>query len=96
VPLNFDDIARRLFAMSFDPYSCVELRWGNDGTGCPDQAGKRRWYALEEQARHEIDRDNHLFAGPPEVDIRGLIASMPARTPWVQPMPGGNRRSSQP
>jgi len=99
VPLRFDDIDRRLFAMSFDPYSCVELRWGddiNDGRGCPDQAGKRRWYVLEEQARHEVDRDNHLFAGPPEVDIRGLIASMPARTPWVQPMPGNNRRSSLP
>ena len=29
VSLTFDDIAHRLFAMSFDPYNCVELRWGN-------------------------------------------------------------------
>jgi hypothetical protein len=96
VPLNFDDISRRLFAMSFDPYSCVELRWGNDSPACPDQAGKRRWYALEDQARHEVDRDNHLSGGPPEVDVQGLIASMPARTPWVQRMPGDNRQSSLP
>jgi hypothetical protein len=87
--LSFDDIAHRLFAMSFDPYHCVELRWGGDGTGCPDQAGKRRWYAGEEQARHEVDRDNRLFAGPEDVDIRGLIAAMPPRIPWVQRMPGG-------
>ena len=42
LPMSFDDIAKRLFAMSFDPYHCVELRWGTDGSGCPDQAGKRR------------------------------------------------------
>jgi hypothetical protein len=79
VPLRFDDIAHRLFAMSFDPWHCVELRWGDDGTGCPDQAAKRRWYGLEEQARHEVDRDNHLFASPQDVDIRGLITVMFAR-----------------
>jgi hypothetical protein len=103
VSLSFDDISRRLFVMSFDPWHCVELRWGGDGTGCPDQAGKRRWYALEEQARHEVDRDKGLAAGPQDADIRGLIATMPLRTPWVQRMPGSsgssvgdNRRSSLP
>ena len=99
VPLSFDDMARRLFAMSFDPYHCVELRWGDDGPdqlgACPDQAGKRRWYALEEPARHEVDRDSHLPAGPQDVDIRGLIAAMPARAPWVQRMPG-DRQSALP
>jgi hypothetical protein len=88
VPLSFDDISRRLFAMSFDPYNCVELRWGDDGSGCPDQAAKRRWYTTEAEARRVIDPDAGAIAGPPDVDIRGLIAAMPARTPWVQPMPG--------
>jgi hypothetical protein len=88
VPLSFDDISRRLFAMSFDPYNCVELRWGDDGSGCPDQAGKRHWYGSEEEARRVIDPDAGTVAGPPDVDIRGLIMAMPARTPWVQPMPG--------
>jgi hypothetical protein len=74
--------------MSFDPYNCVELRWGHDGPACPDQAGKRRWYASEEQARHVIDPDQGTLAGPEDIDIRGLIASMPARKPWIQPMPG--------
>jgi hypothetical protein len=97
VPLSFDDVAHRLFAMSFDPYNCVELRWGDatdssQGAGCPDQAGKRRWYALEQAARNEIDRDEQgtatMIAGSDDVDIRGLIAAMPDRVPFVQHYPG--------
>ena len=92
VPLSFDDVARRLFAMSFDPYNCVELRWGDDSPACTDQAAKRRWYAQEQPARGEIGRDEQgaatELAGPRDVDIRGLIASMPERVPYVQYMPG--------
>jgi len=91
VSLSFDDVSQRLFAMSFDPYNCVELRWGNDGSGCPDQEGKRRWYALEQAARNEIGRDEQgaatMIAGPADVDIRGLIAAMPDRVPFVQHFP---------
>ena len=94
VARTFDDMSRRLFAMSFDPYHCVELRWGDDGTGCPDQAGKRRWYAMQAQMRREVDRSGSAsvpdgtLAEPQDADIRGLIASMPGRAPWVQRMPG--------
>jgi hypothetical protein len=91
VPLTFDDISHRLFALSFDPYNCVELRWGNDSPACSDQAGKRRWYAVEQTARNEIGRDEQgmatQIAGPQDVDIRGLIASMPERVPYVQYLP---------
>jgi len=86
--MDFDELSRRLFAMSFDPYHCVELRWGRDGPACPDQAGKHRWYKSEEQARHVTDPDSGAVAGPADADIRGLIAAMPARIPWVQGMPG--------
>ena len=100
VSLTFDDVTRRLFAMSFDPYNCVELRWGddgNDGSGaCPDQAGKRRYYAMQERQRHVVDRDSGAMAGPQDVDIRGLILSMPARPPFVQRYPGGDRQSALP
>jgi hypothetical protein len=41
--------------------------------------------------RREVDRDSHALAGPQDVDIRGLIAQMPARAPWVQRMPGSSR-----
>ena len=86
--------------MSFDPYNCVELRWGGDGMGCPDQSGKRRYYAMEAQARRVIDTDTDTdtgaVAGPADTDIRGLILSMPARAPWVQRMPGDTRQSLLP
>lgn len=90
VSLSFDDIAHRLFDLSFDPYNCIELRWGDDRPTCPDQAGKRRWYRQEDQARHEIGRDegDDRVAGPEDVDIRGLIAAMAPRTPFVQTYPG--------
>ena len=28
VAMTFDDMMRRLFKISFDPYHCIELRWG--------------------------------------------------------------------
>ena len=86
--LSFDDLSHRLFAMSFDPYHCVELRWGADSAACPDQAGKHRWYTNEQRARHVTDPDSGAMAGPADADIRGLITAMPARIPWVQGMPG--------
>jgi hypothetical protein len=92
VTLSFDDIAHRLFALSFDPYNCVELRWGGDSAACPDQSGKRRYYALEEGARHVIDRDTGEMAGPGDVDIQDLIAAMPARAPWIQTFPGAEAK----
>lgn len=95
VTLNFDDVAHRLFAMSFDPYSCVELRWGDDSPACPDQAGKRRYYALEAGARQMIDQGSGTGAGPEDADIRGLILTMAPRRPWVQNFPGGAVQTRQ-
>ena len=43
VPLTFDDMMHRLFAMSFDPYHCIELRWGAEGderSSLPRRQGK--------------------------------------------------------
>ncbi len=88
--MNFDDMAQRLFALSFDPYNCVELRWGDAASpACPDGAAKRRWYAAEAPMRAGIGRDEGggENAGPQDADIRGLIADMPARTPFVQRIP---------
>ena len=94
VALSFDDVTRRLLAMSFDPYNCVELRWGDDRPSCPDQAAKRRWYQSEQPARGEIGRDQQGVepVSARDVDIRGLIATMPERTPYVQYMPGQQTR----
>ncbi len=72
-------------------WNCAGARRWKWGPGCPDQEGKRRWYALEQPARNEIGRDEQgaatMIAGPADVDIRGLIASMPDRVPFVQHYP---------
>ncbi len=57
--LNYEEARRRLFAMSFDPYQCPELRWGASGdelSTCPDGALKRDWYGAEQNLRNQIDR----------------------------------------
>ncbi len=58
--LSFMDITHRLFKLSFDPYHCVELRWGaSDPTelaGCTDTPDKRAWYDAEERLRHQLTR----------------------------------------
>ncbi|HUD50213.1 hypothetical protein, partial [Parvibaculum sp.] len=60
VRLTIDDIVRRLFKLSFDPYHCVERRWGaTDGAelaSCPDGSEKTRWYEAEQPLRNQIDR----------------------------------------
>ena len=57
--MTFDDMVHRLFKMSFDPYHCIELRWGAEDVereSCPDQATKLRWYAAEQRLRKQPDR----------------------------------------
>ena len=46
-------------AISFDPYHCVELRWGAAGdelSTCHDDANKRAWYAAEQNLRNQVER----------------------------------------
>lgn len=56
VTLNLDDIRQRLFKISFDPYHCVEYRWGaNDQelATCQDDSNKRLWYEREQRLRNQ-------------------------------------------
>ncbi|MEJ0025993.1 MAG: hypothetical protein WDN01_08195 [Rhizomicrobium sp.] len=66
VAMTFDDMAKRLFALSFDPYHCVELRWGADGDerqSCTDGKAKQRWYEAEQRLRNQSDRTYDLQMG---------------------------------
>lgn len=58
--LNFDEIYRRLFQLSFDPYHCPERRWGEttsrELTTCTDNNEKSRWYEGEQYMRNQIER----------------------------------------
>ncbi|HEV2563353.1 MAG TPA: hypothetical protein VGT78_14550 [Rhizomicrobium sp.] len=61
IALSYEAARRRLFLMSFDPYQCVERRWGatdrQELATCTDDADKRGWYAAEQNLRNQIDRD---------------------------------------
>ena len=58
--LRYEEARLRLFRMSFDPYHCVELRWGAEDadelSSCRDGADKRVWYAAEQNLRNQIER----------------------------------------
>ena len=77
-----ETVLDRLFELSFDPYHCVELRWGAPADSaelatCPDGEDKLEWYRREQRLRQRIDRDygspTPLDSGPierPELDPR--------------------------
>src|SRR5262249_9289191 len=48
VTLHFDDVVNRMFKLSFDPYHCIERRWGatteDELASCSDTSSKARWY----------------------------------------------------
>lgn len=57
--LSFEDVRKRLFRLSFDPYHCVERRWGARGAEletCRDGATKRAWYRAEQRLRNQTER----------------------------------------
>jgi formylglycine-generating enzyme required for sulfatase activity len=60
VTLSYEDARRRLFLVSFDPYQCVERRWGatepEELSSCRDNATKSDWYGAQQNLRNQIDR----------------------------------------
>jgi hypothetical protein len=60
IVFDYEQARRRLFDMSFDPYQCVERRWGATSgyefAPCPDNTLKTAWYEAERNLRNQIDR----------------------------------------
>jgi hypothetical protein len=60
ISLGYEEMRKRLFAMSFDPYECVERRWGasdpKELATCHDGTAKQVWYGAEQNLRNQIDR----------------------------------------
>ena len=58
--LGYEEVKRRLFAMSFDPYHCVERRWGASDPAelatCADDKLKTAWYVAEARLRNQVVR----------------------------------------
>lgn len=59
--LTLNTILKNIFKLSFDPYHCVELRWGLTDTeslkSCNQSKEKIDWYNAEQGLRNVIDRD---------------------------------------
>lgn len=62
ITIGFDDLLDRLFLMDFDPYHCIERRWGatqpDELAGCPDDEIKQRWYKAEQRLRNQSERSH--------------------------------------
>jgi hypothetical protein len=60
ISFGYEEARRRLFAMSFDPYHCIERRWGasdaRELASCGDSTVKRAWYAAEQTLRNQLER----------------------------------------
>ena len=59
VTIGYEEARKRLFAFSFDPYQCVERRWGAallELATCPDTVSKAAWYEAQQNLRNQIDR----------------------------------------
>jgi hypothetical protein len=58
-PVGYEDMRKRLFALSFDPYQCAERRWGaaaDEFGPCNEPTLKTAWYDAEQGLRNQIDR----------------------------------------
>lgn len=85
IRLSFNDVLKRLFRLSFDPYHAPELRWGAEGAeaaSSPDGEVKQRLYERERRLRHQLERvyntPTPLALGPenpPDIDVRSWLAS---------------------
>jgi hypothetical protein len=85
VGLNLEQARARIYGLSFDPYHCVELRWGAQGNelnSCRDDGTKRRWYDREQWLRFQHERNTDAFTGFTVDEITG-------------PMPGAGVASGQ-
>jgi hypothetical protein len=55
-----EEIRRRMFLLSFDPYHCIERRWGAtqpaEAMTCRDDPIKSEWYLAQQNLRNQIDR----------------------------------------
>ncbi|GAA0533077.1 hypothetical protein FHS83_002881 [Rhizomicrobium palustre] len=105
VALSLLDMPARLYDISYDPYDCIELRWGARGEErktCSNGERKNRWYEAQARLRHMKERATNTAyslddlesrpprdSAPPPVDVRALITAMPARIPLAPMQPVG-------
>jgi hypothetical protein len=85
--VSYTDAIQRLYKMSFDPYHCVELRWGASSAtelaSCATNSGdKLAWYKAEQRLRnsHERRYDMKMGWSLDELTARADMGPTPAKS----------------
>lgn len=82
VSMSLEAALKRLTSISFDPYLCVERRWGarfrSELRTCADDAEKQEWYTYQQFLRNYTERDPNEVMGWSlgqlrDMQIRGLV-----------------------
>jgi hypothetical protein len=66
VSMNLEQLRSRAYDISFDPYHCVELRWGakgNEAASCSMSADNMEWYKREKWLRFQLERTPDVEMG---------------------------------
>lgn len=83
--MNLEAARQRLFNMSFDPYHCVELRWGarlpEEMASCSDDSTKRQWYQQEQWLRNQIERRYDVQMNYSLSELRGPMPGVGVANP---------------
>lgn len=78
IVLRYPQIVERLFGLSFDPYDCIERRWGASSAEelatCANTPTKERWYQGLQRLRNQIDR---TYDARMDFTIKDLEAKVP-------------------
>jgi hypothetical protein len=86
VRLRLPEVKDRLFALSFNPYDCIERRWGastpEELATCANTAAEERWYAAQQGLRNQVDRDYSARTG---FSVQELEAGGPGTGPRTAP-----------
>ncbi len=78
VTVNLEEIRMRLFKLSFDPYHCVEHRWGAitaaELSSCQEDPNKKLWYEREQRLRNQTVR---LYEVKTNFSLDDLLKPLP-------------------
>jgi hypothetical protein len=76
--MSLEQVRQRLFQLSFDPYHCIELRWGassaDELSSCSDNSNKRLWYVREQRLRNQPERQ---YEARTDFNLEDLLKPLP-------------------
>lgn len=94
VTLDMEKVRQRALKISFDPYNCIELRWGashRELDSCTDDQTKRAWYQAQQVYRNWTEKKINEFTGYSLSELQMLNEADQAIAPqakWQLDIPG--------